>query len=100
MFLFWHVSYQIFKAQRFLKKWYPLYNKVMMRSHVESKFFFHSEQTDHLIDDDGVNIIYKADSGLKLGIKEMLHLTQSKPNLNTRCTNEFDLKTLMFLNQT
>ena len=58
--------------------------------------YIHSEQTGHVIDYDGVKIIDRADSGLKLGIKETLHIIQSKPNLNTLCTNEFDLKTLMF----
>jgi hypothetical protein len=58
--------------------------------------YIHSETTGHEIDYNGILIIDRADSKLKLGIKETLHIIESKPELNTLCTSEFDLKTLIF----
>ena len=56
----------------------------------------HSAQTGHDIDYEGIEIIDRADSNFKLCIKETLHIIESKPDLNTLCKNEFDLKTLIF----
>jgi hypothetical protein len=58
--------------------------------------YVHAEQTGHSIDYEGILIIDRADSDFKLGIKETLHIIESKPVLNTLCTNEFALKTLTF----
>ena len=49
----------------------------------------HSDQTGNTIDYEGIEIIDRADSN----IKETLHIIESKPDLNTLCKNEFDLKT-------
>ena len=54
----------------------------------------HSHQTGRTIDYEG--IIDRADSNYKLCIKETLHAIESKPDLNTLCKNEFDLKTLIY----
>ena len=56
----------------------------------------HSALTGHDIDYEGIEIIDRADSNFKLCIKETLHIIESKPDLNTLCKNEFDLKTLIF----
>ena len=58
--------------------------------------YIHSEVTGHEIDYNGILIIDRADSKFKLGIKETLHIIESKPELNTLCTSEFDIKTLTF----
>ena len=41
-------------------------------------------------------IIDRADSKFKLRIKETLHIIESKPELNTLYTSDFDIKTLTF----
>ena len=56
----------------------------------------HSDQTGNTIDYEGIEIKDRADSNFKLCIKETLHIIESKPDLNTLCKNEFDLKTLIF----
>ena len=58
--------------------------------------YIHSETTGHEIDYNGILIIDRADFKFKLGIKETLHIIESKPELNTLCTNEFGIKTLTF----
>ena len=56
----------------------------------------HSAQTGHDFDYEGIEIIDRADSNFKLCIKELLHIIESKPDLNTLCKNDFSLKTLIF----
>ena len=56
----------------------------------------HSDQTGQTIDYEEIEIIDRADSNFKLCIKETLHIIESKPDLNTLCKNEFDLKTYIF----
>jgi len=56
----------------------------------------HSVETGHIINYEDIEIIDRADSNFKLCIKETLHIIESKPDLNTLCKNEFDLKTLIF----
>ena len=58
----------------------------------------HSVETGHIINYEDIEIIDRADSNFKLCIKETLHIIESKPDLNTLCKNEFDLKTLIFWN--
>ena len=56
----------------------------------------HSVATGHTIDYEGIELINRADSNFKLCIKEKLHIVEDKPDMNTLCTNEFELKTLIF----
>ena len=55
----------------------------------------HSVATGHTIDYEGIELINRADSNFKLCIKEKLHIVEDKPDMNTLCTNEFELKTLI-----
>jgi predicted GIY-YIG superfamily endonuclease len=57
----------------------------------------HSKETKHTIDYDNIEIIDKADSDLKLRIKELLHIQKQKPTLNKKLNSQsdFDIKTLI-----
>ena len=50
----------------------------------------------HQIDYAGFELLDRADSNFKLCIKEKLYIIEKKPEMNTLCKNEFDLKTLIF----
>jgi hypothetical protein len=58
--------------------------------------YIHAQMTGHEIDYNGILIIDKGHSKFKLGIEENLHIIESKPELNTLCTSEFDIQTLTF----
>ena len=57
----------------------------------------HSEELNHTIDYDNIEIIDKADSDLKLRVKELLHILKQKPNLNKQLNSQsdFDIKTIL-----
>ena len=50
----------------------------------------------HQIDYIGFELLDRADSNFKLCIKEKFYIIEKKPEMNTLCKNEFDLKTLIF----
>jgi hypothetical protein len=56
----------------------------------------HSVLFNHEIDYTGFELLDRADSNFKLCIKEKLYIIEKKPEMNTLCKNEFDLKTLIF----
>ena len=56
----------------------------------------HSQMYSHHIDYAGFELLDRADSNFKLCIKEKLYIIEKKPEMNTLCKNEFDLKTLIF----
>ena len=48
----------------------------------------HSEELNHTIDYNKIEIIEKADSDLKLRVKELLHILKQKPNLNKQLNSQ------------
>jgi len=56
-----------------------------------------SHNPDHHMDYDGIEILDKADTDLKLKIKELLHILKRKPSLNKQLNSQsdFDIKTII-----
>ena len=62
----------------------------------ENAPYKHSSIYSHKIDYEGIVLIDRADSDFKLRIKETLHIIEKKPQMNTLCKSDHDLKTLIF----
>ena len=63
----------------------------------ESSCNQHSCNTGHEIDYDNIEIIDKADTDMKLRIKELLHILKRKPSLNKQLNSQssYEIKTLI-----
>ena len=63
----------------------------------ESSCHQHSCNTGHEIDYDNIEIIDKADTDMKLRIKELLHILKRKPSLNKQLNSQssYEIKTLI-----
>ena len=63
----------------------------------ESSCYQHATKTGHVIDYDNIEVIDKADSDMKLRIKELLHILKRKPSLNKQLNSQsnHEIKTLI-----
>jgi hypothetical protein len=63
----------------------------------ESSCCQHESSTGHTMDYDNIEIIDKADTDMKLRIKELLHILKRKPSLNKQLNSQsnYEIKTLI-----
>ena len=64
---------------------------------IDSACFQHTVATNHEIDYENIEIIDKADTDLKLRVKELLHILKRKPTLNKQLNSQsdYEIKTLI-----
>ena len=69
----------------------------MEKNKKESSCHQHANTTGHVIDYDKIEIIDKADTDMKLRIKELLHILKRKPSLNKQLNSQsnYEIKTLI-----
>ena len=73
------------KTERILSLRVKEHNKVFNKPDPKSETACHThriEHPDHIIDANDIEIIDRANTGFKLTIKEMMHISQEKPQLN------------------
>ncbi|CAF1151054.1 unnamed protein product [Brachionus calyciflorus] len=63
----------------------------------ESSCCQHDSSTEHTMDYGNIEIIDKADTDMKLPIKELLHILKRKPSLNKQLNSQsnYEIKTLI-----